>query len=419
MSPRILTITDHPEFASLLEHHATTLWANAELRRHAPATKGMLPGGFTAAGYDVVLLDHLVEQGKGLRWLDELQRRPGFPPILYFAPSGDEVLAVQAREGKALECLARDRIEHRRFAQLLRQAMDDRRRKLTLWRSSPAAEQAYRFGSVRIRGHRCIKQLAAGGHSQVFLAESEKAGELVVLKVFREVPDKVEAHDTFNRFLQEYEVVSRIRHANVVRIHDLGVADDHAYIAMEYFPGGDLRAKMRRFIAPETALGILSQVARALAAIHAVGVLHRDLKPGNVMLREDGSVALIDFGLAKQLALEAEITGTGEIFGTPFYMSPEQGHGEEVDERSDFYSLGVILYELLMRQKPYTAKAVMNVIYLHRNAPLPVLADSLKGYEPLLHRLLAKVPVDRFQSATDIVAAIDALLADKAAAARA
>jgi eukaryotic-like serine/threonine-protein kinase len=411
LPPRILTITDHPEFATLLEHHVTTLWGQAEVRVHNPATRGALPNGFVAAGYDVLLLDHLVEQGRGLRWLDDLSRRAGFPPIVYFGPGGDEVLAVQARESGAAECLARDRIEHRRLAELLRHCLDDRRRKLQLWRTSPEADKAYQFGTVRIRGHRCIRQLAAGGHSQVFLAESEKVGELVVLKVFREVPDKVEAHDTFNRFLQEYELVSRIQHPNVVRIHDLGIADDHAYIAMEYFPGGDLRTRMRQPISMVEALTYCAQVAKALAVIHAVGVLHRDLKPGNVMVRPDGTVALIDFGLAKLLALESEITETGKIFGTPYYMSPEQGHGEDVDARSDLYSVGVILYEMLTRQKPYSARSVMGVIYLHRNAPLPRLDDRLKVCEPLLYRALAKKPADRFQSAAELAAALEQLLA--------
>jgi eukaryotic-like serine/threonine-protein kinase len=411
LSPRILTITDHPEFASLLEHHVTTLWRDAELRTYEPALRGALPVGFAAAGYDVVLLDHFAEQGGGLRWLEDFSRRPGFPPVVYFAPGADAGLAVQARQGGAAECITRDRIEHRRLAELLRHSMDDRRRALQLWRASPQADEAYRFGTIKIRGHRFIKQLAAGGHSQVFLAESEKAGELVVLKVFREVPDKSEAHDTFNRFLQEYELVSRIRHPNVVRIHDLGIADDHAYIAMEYFPGGDLRAQMRQPIPPAQALGFVAQMARALEVIHGVGVLHRDLKPGNVMIRADGTLALIDFGLAKLLALESEITDTGQIFGTPYYMSPEQGHGEDVDERSDYYSLGVLLYEMLMRRKPYNARSVMGVIYLHRNGPLPALDAGLQPLEPLLHRLLAKKPADRFQSAAELGLAIEKLLA--------
>jgi serine/threonine protein kinase len=240
----------------------------------------------------------------------------------------------------------------------------------------------------------------------VYLAESERAGAIVVLKVLRKVPDQDEAHGTFDRFLQEYEVVSKVDHPNVVRIYDLGVADDHAYIAMEYFPAGDLRERMRRKIEPEQAVEYLRQMAAALQAIHAVGVLHRDLKPGNVMLRNDGSLALIDFGLAKQLKLDMEITATGEIFGTPYYMSPEQGHGAEVDERSDVYSLGVIFYEMLTGKKPYLASTPMAVIYKHSHAPLPTLAPEISHLEPLVRRLLGKDPRDRYQSATQLLEAI-------------
>jgi serine/threonine protein kinase len=138
-------------------------------------------------------------------------------------------------------------------------------------------------------------------------------------------------------------------------------------------------------------------------------VLHRDLKPGNVMLRKDGTLALIDFGLAKQLKLDMEITATGEIFGTPYYMSPEQGHGAQVDERSDIYSLGVIFYEMLTSRKPYLASTPMAVIYKHSHAPLPELAPELTHLEPLAHRLLGKDPRDRYQSASELLEAIDSL----------
>jgi len=156
-------------------------------------------------------------------------------------------------------------------------------------------------------------------------------------------------------------------------------------------------------------------MAAALGALHEVGVLHRDVKPGNLLLREDGSVAFIDFGLARQLRLESDITGVGTIFGTPHYMSPEQGHGVPLDERSDLYSLGVVLYEMLTGEKPYSAETPLAVIYKHANAPIPVLPGSLSHLQSLLQGLLAKKPEDRYPSATAIVAAIDDALASAAA----
>src|SRR5260370_39648008 len=159
----------------------------------------------------------------------------------------------------------------------------------SLLRAHPDFEQRYRFGSVMIRGHRCIRQVGSGGMCTVYLAVSARAGTVVVLKVFNQVPDVSERIVGFDRFLQEYEIVAGLKHQNIVRIYDLGVADDHAYIAMEHFPAGDLRQRMKAPLSPATAVVYLEQIASALDAIHAVGVLHRDLKPANVMLRADGS----------------------------------------------------------------------------------------------------------------------------------
>jgi serine/threonine protein kinase len=173
---------------------------------------------------------------------------------------------------------------------------------------------------------------------------------------------------------------------------------------MEYFQRGDLRGRIAKGIEPPQAVQYLSQMAAALQVVHEVGVLHRDLKPGNIMERADGSLALIDFGLAKHTEVNVEMTGTGEIFGTPYYMSPEQGHGQSLDERSDLYSLGVIFYEMLTGKKPFLAPTPMGVIYLHGNAPRPELSAALSIYQPLLSKLLAVEPADRFASARELVA---------------
>ncbi len=406
MSIRVLLIDDDPAYRALFRHHITTEWPDAVIAEHDPLKAGKLAPEFTAAGYDAVLLDHALGSESGLEWMKELSTRPGFPPILYLCSSTDDADVLPALRAGAEACISKVKIDHRRFIGALREAARKRKRQLALTRGTQQALQAYRFGGVMIRGQRFIRALSSGTIANVYLAESERAGAIVVLKVLRKVPDQDEAHATFDRFLQEYEVVSKVDHPNVVRIYDLGVADDHAYIAMEYFPAGDLRQRVRQKLDATQALEYLRQMAAALQAIHAVGVLHRDLKPGNVMLRNDGSLALIDFGLAKQLELDMEITATGEIFGTPYYMSPEQGHAAEVDERSDLYSVGVIFYEMLTGQKPYLASTPMAVIYKHSHAPLPQLAPELTYLEPLIHRLLGKDPRDRYQTAAELLDAI-------------
>jgi serine/threonine-protein kinase PpkA len=159
---------------------------------------------------------------------------------------------------------------------------------------------------------------------------------------------------------------------------------------------------MEAGVSERDAVDYLRQVASALSAVHEKHVLHRDLKPANIMLRSDGSIALIDFGLAKRVKLEAAITDKGEIFGTPYYMSPEQGHGAAVDKRSDIYSLGVIFFELLTGEKPYKGSTAMGIIYKHARAPIPLLPPRLSKYQALLNMMLAKLPEDRLQSAAEI-----------------
>jgi hypothetical protein len=410
IAPRLLIVTDHTELGRAIEQHVSIIWPAAECRIHAPLQSGRLHSGFAAVGYDAVVLDDRIERGQGEKWLENLLHRNAFPPILYLARGDDPALAQRAVKRGAVDCLIRERIDHRRLADVLRKSVAQRRQQLALLRTGPEAERLAQFGPVTIRGHRFVRELAIGGTSSVYLAESERAGEMVVLKVLRDSPNAGDQHTQFTRFMQEYELISKVRHPNVVRIFDLGIADDHAYLAMEYFARGDLRSQIASGLDGPEALAYLAQMAAALQVVHAVGVLHRDLKPGNIMLRADNTLALIDFGLAKHVRMDApEITATGGIFGTPYYMSPEQGHGSDLDERSDLYSLGVIFYEMLTRQKPYVAQTPMAVIYLHANAPIPLLPEELRPYQQLLNKLLAKDPVHRLSSASALLAKIEEL----------
>ncbi|HEY7887561.1 MAG TPA: serine/threonine-protein kinase [Steroidobacteraceae bacterium] len=270
-----------------------------------------------------------------------------------------------------------------------------------------AVPESQCFGGAFIRGYRRVGQVASGTRADIFLAERLESRSWVALKVVRDEPQQGEATDSFLRFLHEYEIAQRIRHPGIVRLFDLGVSDEHAWLVMEYFARGDLRRRMKSQVAPRWAVGVAAAIARALEALHAGGVVHRDLKPGNVMLREDNSIALIDFGLSKDAKQRQDLTERGLIFGTPHYMSPEQGHGEPTDSRSDLYSLGVILYEMLTGGKPYRAESPMAVIYKHRKEPVPQLGAGLDGLQPLLERLLAKRPEERFPSALAAAEALD------------
>jgi eukaryotic-like serine/threonine-protein kinase len=416
MTLRALIVSDRPEYRQLLAHHVTLEWRDALPAEYEPATRGRLPAGFTGLAYDVVLLDHEVQGGRGVEWVSDLKARPAFPPILYFAPASEPVIAASARAAGAIDVLPRTEFEHSQLAATLRKALAHRHNVLAET-SRAALEQVPpdKFGSVRIRGQRCLRRIAVGGSSSVFLAEDVRTGQRRVLKIFRQVPDVAEGSTTFDRFLREYELVAHLDHPNIARIYDIGVADDHVYLAMEYFAGGDLRSRMRGRLEWPAALNYLRQMAAALGALHEVGVLHRDVKPGNLLLRDDDSLAFIDFGLARQLRLESDITGVGTIFGTPHYMSPEQGHGLPLDERSDLYSLGIILHEMLTGEKPFLAETPLAVIYKHANAPIPRLPPSCAHLQALLEGLLAKQVADRFASAAAIVASVDEVLKSAAA----
>jgi tRNA A-37 threonylcarbamoyl transferase component Bud32 len=403
---RLMVIAAHADHQLLVRKHVEIEWPDANLVEHRLGEDNPLEAQFAAVGFDAVIIVGVPPAAAAETLAAGLLAKPEFAPLVLIllqdAPNPEPAPI------SGLHRLYGRKIDRDRLIRAIMSASREHRQALSTLRAHPDFEQRYRFGSVMIRGHRCIRQVGSGGMCTIYLAESERAGTVVVLKVFNQVPDVSERIVSFDRFLQEYEIIAGIKHHNIVRIYDLGVADDHAYIAMEHFPAGDLRQRMKLPLSPATALSYVEQIASALNAIHAAGVLHRDLKPANVMLRADGSLCLIDFGLAKANEMEVSLTGTREIFGTPYYMSPEQGHAEEIDARSDLYSLGVMFYEMLIGHKPYTGATAMEVIYKHKRAEMPEVPPQFADYREILRRLLAKSPADRYQSAGVLLEAISA-----------
>jgi len=395
--PRIFVIDDHADFRRLLAHHLSVRWPEVDVQDYDPAAFGSLPEGFSGAGSDVVLLGHPAGGGDALEWLRRLRANPRFPPVIFFG-DGDERQIVAAIRSGAADYIGKSTMTHQRLVESVATALGAGGSA-----HQPARQEPGNSAAPELPGYEIVRLISQNDIASVYLGRERSGERMVVLKVLRHLPDSGnEKH--FDRFLQEYELVARVAHPNVVRIFGLGVADDHAFIAMEYCGGGTLKRRIGEGMTADSAYQCMRVIAGALGALHVAGICHRDLKPTNIMFREDGSPVLIDFGLAKHAHFKAAITGAGAIFGTPYYMSPEQGHGGAVDQRSDIYSLGVVFFEMLMGRKPYDGPAAMSVIIQHREAPLPRLAPAVARFQPALDRMLAKNPEQRFQTMDEVLA---------------
>ena len=258
---------------------------------------------------------------------------------------------------------------------------------------------------LTVQGYRVVSKIGHGGSSVVYLAEREGDKQQVVLKILNASPNLDET--LLQRFVQEFDIISSIDHPNVVKIYDRGFSQHHAYIAMEYFPGGSLADIIVTGLSERQALSLLAQAGSALREIHNRGIIHRDIKPGNLMARADGSIALADFGIAKRLGEDFGRTRQGELYGTPYYVSPEQIEGNAATIRSDIYALGIIFHEMLTRKRPFEAESVSELIALHVSAPRPKLPETLADCQKLLDSMLALDPRDRYKNADELLDGID------------
>ena len=266
------------------------------------------------------------------------------------------------------------------------------------------------MAKLNIPGYQMKAHVGSGGMAVVFRALQESLQRPVALKVLK----NTESREWTERFLNEGRILASLSHRNIITVHDIGIHAGHIYISMEYVNGGDLKSRIEAGMTAKEALEILTTIGEALEIAHKKGVIHRDIKPGNILFRQDGTPVLADYGIAKDFERETDVTVDGTVIGTPDYLAPEQARIEPIDGRTDLYGLGIIFYEMLTGKKPFDGASPVEIVFKHLNEPIPKLPEALAMYQPLLEKMTAKEPADRFASATEMLSAVTELRVNNA-----
>lgn len=422
--PKIIIVDDSREYMALVRRLLARQWPDVEVTEYDPEQQGEPSPTFDWSLYDVLLLDYrLGEEAAGLTWLARYRRARGFPPTILMTAVGDDYVGARAIKAGAHDFVKKADLDEARLVALVRDALNEgEARRADGEVTTPnlkLQKDAFIVREVRLArdartpdgrriGYRFVRLIGQGATSRVYLAERAGDRQTLVLKIIDVAG--IKEPQTLQRFVREAELVAAVNSPYVVKFLEHGFTEDYGFIAMEFFTRGDLKQRIEHGVSVGDAVNYLLHIAYGLQAIHAVGIVHRDLKPGNIMFRSDDSLALADFGISKRLGEISDLTRAGSVLGTPNYISPEQALGQQVDQRSDLYSAGVIFYEMLTGRKPYRAESAAALVYQHVHADLPQLPAPVRHFQPIVDILLAKDPAQRFASADDLIEALRSLV---------
>ena len=398
---RVLLIDDDEDLRSLLAHYIRQQWPEAEIEEFDPLERDMPDAAFPLGSYDVIILDYMLGRGDGLDWLKQLKRRADCPKVLFLTGAGNEIIAVRAMKAGADDYHRKQELTREKLITSLRELTAGAMER-TLSPELAARKELHSLGArIRIPGIKVLRLIGEGGSARVYLASKEKDDEPLVVKILR--PEITANSKALARCLEEFAMVERIQSPHVARIYSHGKFEDQAYLVMEFFEGGDLSQRLNgNPLPPEEALKLFRELMFALGDIHEKGILHRDLKPQNLMFRSDGSLAIVDFGIAKDIAA-VDRTSQGEVLGTPRYMSPEQVQGRALDLRTDVYSAGVLLYQMLSGQHLFDGETAVEIALHHLNTPPPSLPGHLEKYQRLMDKLIEKDRDARFRNTDEVI----------------
>src|SRR5450631_601015 len=410
--PNLLVVGGDTKRLQWLNHHVTSHWPDAQVTTVPAGESASLNRLIAERIPDAVILqaDFADEATAGtvLHHMMQMLRIQSSLHCILLADNGGEMSAVRTLKGGAKDYLPLARITRDQLLGAIGEASSKRR--AAAQAAKGLSQPGTNAGGIEVPGYSMVKEIATSNFSQVFLARSAHLRRNVVLKVMNRGETQREIDDA-DRFQREYEIISSITHRAIAEIYDFGSLPSHLYLAMEYFPCGDLRDRLRNPMSVDESLYYVRAIAEALRVIHVFGILHRDLKPANVMLREDNSPVLIDFGLARREIDDTGTTGIGQVLGSPYYISPEQSQAQRVDARTDLYSLGVMFYEMLTGERPYSGRSAIAIMAQHAGSPVPTLPPNVAPQQALIDRLMAKRLEKRYASADELLADLGPLVA--------
>ncbi len=360
--------------------------------------------------FDMIVSDVNMPGMDGFSFIRSVRMTPtlGHPEVIFISSSDDRALFKRAMNVGACDFLIKP-FTSAELSEAVTTRLAERAHRTGTYAAIARGPAGVSGAELVVPGYRTLRMLGEGASSKVMLATQIHSGQQHALKLVR-LPDQFgEQREVINRFLTEYSMLVRISHPNVARVFEHGLVENYLYIGMEYLPGGDLRLDIEAGMTAKRAQQYAGQIAAALSAIHSAGIIHRDLKPANILMRMTGEAVLADFGIAKQIGSGLALTQNNIALGTPYYMSPEQASACPLDARSDLYTLGVLLFEMLTGKPPYLARTSVEIMAMHVNAALPVLPDAYAAFQPVLRRLLAKEPGARYPSAEAAQKAIMAI----------
>ncbi len=399
----ILIIDDNLQHRRDITTLLGRLLKHARLSAYEPDQHPPLGLKFPWQDYKLVIMDVGSNAKRRRDWFKKLSGAIKLPPFIFLHADCNTDDAVDFMRLGGIDYICKSQLQQKRFMKALMHlpelasgpSQSAKKSKPTM--PLPDAKKTITLGQYTLRD-----LIGKGTTAWVYRVTHKTDKHSMALKLC--LPQVSRNTQSRDRFIHEFEIIKGINHPNIVKIYELGVQKKDIYSVMELLPAGDLKQKIDNGLSPAQAVSYTAQISAALYETHQRNIIHRDLKPANILFRKDGSLALIDFGIARLIKNnDFSQTDIGMMVGTPSYVSPEQAVGSELDARTDLYTLGIILYEMLEGRKPFSGTSAVDIMYAHASSPVPDLSKDYGELNNIVMRLLEKQPDDRYADGLELL----------------